>query len=156
MKPLRKSDFRAKRLMLNDSDFALAPGKYAGPTNLIKKDTWESTVSLPDDVSIQTSDKYGPQLELMWDYWGLWTRVVHGVQALSKDSKESPTTIGVCNAADEFQGATFCALTGYYRVAFSCLRNVLEQTTIPSRLTFVPDAKCFADWRNASEKIGFG
>jgi hypothetical protein len=92
----------------------------------------------------------------MWGYWGLWTRVVLGVQLLSKDSKESPTAIAACDATDEFQGATYCALTGYYRVAFSCLRNALEQTTIASRLTLVPDATFFTDWRNASEKIGFG
>lgn len=156
MKPLPKSDFRAKRLMLEDSDFALSPGKYPGPTNLIKKGTWGSIVSLPDDVTIRTSDKYGPQLELMWDYWGLWTRVVLAVQALSKDPKESPTAIATSDATDEFQGATYCALTGYYRVAFSCLRNVLEQMTIATRLMLVPDPKFFADWRNASEKIGFG
>jgi hypothetical protein len=156
MKPLPKSDFRARRLMLEASDFAIARGKYAGPTNLIKKVTWESIVSLPDDVSIRTSDKYGSQLEEMWDHWGLWTRGVLGVQALSKDPTESPTAIASCDATDEFQGATYCALTGYYRVAFSCLRNVLEQVTIGTRLALVPDLKFFADWQNESEKIGFG
>lgn len=69
MKPLRASDFRARRLMLQDKDFALAPGKYPGPTSLIPKATWESIVSLPDDVSIRTSDHYGSQLEEMWEYW---------------------------------------------------------------------------------------
>jgi hypothetical protein len=62
MKSLPRTDFRAKRLMLEDSDFALAPGKYPGPTNLIQEYTWKSITSLPDDVSIRTSDKYGSQL----------------------------------------------------------------------------------------------
>jgi hypothetical protein len=156
MKPLSASDFRATRLMLDDSDFALASGTYPGPTNLIEKGTWESIVSLPDDVSIRTSDEYGPQLEQMWEYWGIWGRVVHAVQALSKNPTESPTAIGACDAADEFQAATYCALVGYYRVAFSCLRNVLEQMTIATRLALIPDPKQFAEWRNASEKIGLG
>jgi hypothetical protein len=156
MKSLPKSDFRAHRLMLEASDFAIAPGKYAGPTNLIKKATWESIISLPDDVSIRTSDKYGSQLGEMWEHWRLWTRVVLGVQAVSKDPTESPAAIAICDATDEFQGATYCALTGYYRVAFSCLRNILEQVTIGTRLALVPDPNFFADWRNASEKIGFG
>jgi hypothetical protein len=136
MKPLSASDFRAARLMLADSDFAL--------------------VSLPDDVSIRTSDTYGPQLEQMWEYWSIWGRVVLAVHALTKNPTESPTATAACDAADEFQAATYCALVGYYRVAFSCLRSVLEQMTVATRLALIPDPKQFAEWRNASEKIGIG
>jgi hypothetical protein len=78
------------------------------------------------------------------------------VQALSNDPTESPTAIAACDAADEFQGATYRALVGYYRVAFSCLRNVLEQMTIGARLALVPEPKYFSDWRNSNEKLGFG
>jgi len=156
MKPLSPSDFRAKRLMLEDSDFAVVSGSYPGPTDLIQEDTWKSITSLPDDVSIRTSDKYGPQLEQMWEYWGIWGRVVLGVQALSSDPTESPTAVAACDAADEFQAATYCALVGFYRVAFSCLRNVLEQMTIGTRLAITSDANSFADWRNGEDRIGFG
>jgi hypothetical protein len=156
MKTLSPSDFRAKRLMLQDSDFSIAPGKYPGPTNLIKNATWKSIVSLPDDVSIRTSDQYGPQLEQVWEYWGIWTRVVLAVQALSSNAGESPTAVAACDATDEFQAATYCALVGYYRVAFSCLRNVLEQMTIGTRLAVSADAKSFASWQNGDEGIGFG
>ncbi len=52
--------------MLEDSDFAVVSGSYPGPTDLIQEGTWKSIISLPDDVSIRTSDKYGPQLEQMW------------------------------------------------------------------------------------------
>ena len=83
MKPLPMSDFRATRFMLEASDFAVASGEHPGPTNLIQEDTWRSITSLPDDVSIQTSDQYGSQLEQMWEYWGIWGRVVLAVQALS-------------------------------------------------------------------------
>lgn len=65
MKRLDDSDFRARRFMLEKPDFAWAPGKYSGPTNLIDEDTWISIVALPDDVSIRTSDKYGSQLAQM-------------------------------------------------------------------------------------------
>jgi hypothetical protein len=104
MKPLPESDFRAKRLMLEDDDFALVSGAYEGPTDLVAESTWRSMVSLPDDVSIRTSDRYGTQLEQMWEYWGIWNRVVLAVQALSKDPSESPMAIASCDAADEFQG----------------------------------------------------
>jgi hypothetical protein len=156
MKSLSTSDFRAQRLMLEDSDFAIAPGRYAGPIKLIEEATWKSIISLPDDVNIRTSDQYGPELEQMWEYWGVWVRVVLAVQQLNSDPTESRTAAAACDAADEFHAATYCALVGYYRVAFSSLRNVLEQITIGSRLSVSADAMSFANWRNGDERIGFG
>src|SRR5882724_2778466 len=110
MKPLPDSDFRARRYLLEKEDFGLASGEYAGPINLIDEGTWHSIVDLPDDVSIRTTDKYGSQLGQMWKFWDMWTRVVGGVQALSKDCKESPSAIAACDATDEFQAATYSAL----------------------------------------------
>lgn len=156
MKPLSLSDFRAQRYMLEKKDFAMASGRYEGPTNLIDKATWKSMVSLPDNVSIRTSDKYGGQLETMWDYWGMWTRVIGGVQALSKNPQESAMAIAALDSTDEFQAATYAALVGYYRVAFSCLRNVVEQMTIATQLTLSHDTKAFAAWRGGDERIKFG
>ncbi len=142
--------------MLEKRDFALASRKYPGPTNLIDKGTWRSIVSLPDDVSIRTSDKYGSQVGKIWDYWGLWTRVVGAVQAFSKNPRTSPTSIAASDATDEFQAAAYAALVGYYRVAFSCLRNVLEQTTIAAQLAATNNQQDFADWRNGEDRIRFG
>lgn len=156
MKSLPMSDFRAKRLMLDDTDFAVATGKYPGPTNLIQESTWKSITSLPDDVSIRTSDKYGSQLETMWEYWGIWTRVVLAIQALHGDPRQSAVAWAACDASDEFQAGTYCALVGFYRVAFSCLRNVLEQMSIGTRLGIIPDTNSFTDWRNGEDRIKFG
>jgi hypothetical protein len=142
--------------MLEKKDFAVAPGKYQGATDLVDKGTWESIVVLSDDVSLRTTDRYGSQSAQMWDYWGVWGRVVLGVQALSKNPGKSPTAIAACDAADEFQAATYCALVGYYRVAFSCLRNILEQVTIGIQLTSSKNIRDFTDWRNGEERIKFG
>lgn len=142
--------------MLDDSDFAVASDRYPGSPDLIQEDIWKSIVSLPDDVSVRTSDKYGSQLGQLWEYWGVWGRVVLAVQAISGNPAESPTAVAACDAADEFQAATYCALVGFYRVAFSCLRNVLEQMTIGARLAITRDAKSFASWRNGEDGIGFG
>ena len=95
MKPFSASDFRAKRLMLKDTDFAVTPVAYRCPTNLIQKATWKSIVSLPDDVSIRTSDRYGPQLQELWKYWGIWGRIVLAVQDLSKYPPAKPGAL-VC------------------------------------------------------------
>jgi hypothetical protein len=156
MKPLRLSDFRARRFMLEKKDFAVASARYQGPTKLVSRKTWRSIIGLPDDVSIRTSDKYGPEIEQMWECWGMWGRVVLGIQDLSKDPRRSPAAIAACDSGDEFQAATYCALVGYYRVAFSCLRNVLEQLTIAVQLEMSKDPKTFADWRNGDNKLGFG
>ncbi len=156
MKPLPSSGFRARRYLLGKDDFAFASGEYAGPTDLIDKATWRSIVDLPDDVSIRTSDKYGSQLGQMWEFWRMWPRVVGGVQALTKNCKESPTAIAACDATDEFQAATYSALVGYYRVAYSCLRNVVEQITIATQLTISKNADDFKDWRAGEDRIKLG
>ena len=156
MKPLPDSDFRARRFLLEKEDFALASGDYAGPINLIDEGTWHSIVDLPDDVSIRTTDKYGSQLGQMWKFWGMWTRVVGGVQALSRDCKESPGAIAACDATDEFQAATYSALVGYYRVAYSCLRNVVEEITIATQLAISKNADDFVAWRTGDDRIKLG
>jgi hypothetical protein len=73
MKTLSDADFRVRRYMLEKDDFVVASGEYSGPINLIDENTWKSMVSLSDDVSIRTSDRYGPQLQKMWNYWDMWT-----------------------------------------------------------------------------------
>ncbi len=85
----------------------------------------------------------------------MWTRVIGGVQALSRNPQESATAIAALDACDEFQAATYAALVGFYRVAFSCLRNVLEQMTIAAQLCLSQDTKDFADWRGGDERIKF-
>jgi hypothetical protein len=142
--------------MLVDDDFGQTPGKYPGPTNLVEEATWKSIVGLPDDARIRTSDAYGSQLQTMWEYWGMWTRVVLGVQELYHDPTKSPTAIAAIDVGDEFQAGTYAALVGYYRVAFSCLRNVLEQITIAAQLAISKDGQDFTDWRNGEERIRFG
>lgn len=156
MRRLRNSDFRARRYILEKKDFALVEGRYPGPVDLIPRATWKSIIGLPDDVSIRTSDRFGTELKKLWDYWGILVRVVLGLQRLVTEPRESPVTIATSDAADEFSAATYCALVGYYRVAFSCLRNVLEQCTIATQLELVGDAQSFVDWQNGEERIKFG
>jgi hypothetical protein len=56
-KPLPLEDFRAVRIVLEDDDFALVPENPDHPPwDLIDRDTWNSIVTLPDDVGIRTSN----------------------------------------------------------------------------------------------------
>jgi hypothetical protein len=58
MKPLDPNDYRAFRLTLEPDDFALGPDQPdEPPSDLIDKATCESMMSLPDDVSIRTSNE---------------------------------------------------------------------------------------------------
>ncbi|HTX22058.1 MAG TPA: hypothetical protein VMD27_09425 [Candidatus Aquilonibacter sp.] len=62
-KPLPNDDFRAVRIALEPSDFALGSEiPDLPPKDLISKETWNHLVGLPDDVAIRTSNKSLEQL----------------------------------------------------------------------------------------------
>jgi hypothetical protein len=121
-KPLPLSDFRAVRIVLKRSDFAYAPTPESQPSDLIDKNTWQNIVTLPDDVSVRTSNHHGHVLRGMDDCWDAWIESV--------GSQRDPLHHAILDGADEFHAATFNALHGYYRQAFGCLRNALETMAI--------------------------
>jgi hypothetical protein len=59
---LPTSDFRARRRVLTRSDFGIAPKPEPRPSELIDKKTWQSLVTLPDDVAVRTSSNQGTAL----------------------------------------------------------------------------------------------
>jgi hypothetical protein len=61
-----------------------------------------------------------------------------------------------CDVADELQASTFCSVTGYYRVVFSCLRNVTEQTTVALQLELSGGHARFQNWLNGQEELKLG
>jgi hypothetical protein len=156
MKELDASDFRSKRLMLEDNDFAVVEREDQVSTDLIDEDTWKSITSLPDDVSIRTTNVFGSHLKRIWEHWDLWNRLTIAIQDLTNEPQKSPTAIAASDAGDEFQAAVYAALIGFYRVAFSCLRNVIEQTSIATQLALSNNSTNFLDWRNGESKIYFG
>jgi hypothetical protein len=143
-------------MVLEPSDFGVGP---AGPDpshiDLIDQKTWASLTSLPDDVSIRTSSQYGSLLHRYWDYWGEWSCLVGSLQEASADPTVSPIAHVTCDASDEFQASIYNALVGFYRTAFSCLRNVLEQTAIGCQLELAGDSLAFEKWLKG-EELGFG
>lgn len=123
-KKLSLSDFRALRTVLEAEDFAYAPGPRERPVrDLIEKSAWDHIQTLPETVSIFTSNDHGKELRLMSDLWGSWVEVV-------PIEKGGVVKHACLIATDEFQASTFNALHGYYRVAADCLRSVIEQMTI--------------------------
>src|SRR5271156_279283 len=71
-KLLPDDDFRAKRVVLTREDFAYAPKLSSPPSDVICSATWESIVTLPDDVAVRTSNYHGTALRQLNDLWGAW------------------------------------------------------------------------------------
>ncbi len=96
-RPLPLEDFRAVRIVLEDSAFALAPEEPSSPLDLIEKEVWQDIMTLPDDVAIRTSNDHGRVLRLLQEMWEVWIEAATG--------SEGPIRDGILDAADEFQAA---------------------------------------------------
>jgi hypothetical protein len=157
MKALPDSDFRSRRLVLEPEDFALGPEEPDNPpSDLIDEETWRSMTSLQDDVSVRTSNQYGSVLKEMWGFWREWNCVVGALQELAASVEESPLCAAACDASDEFQASISNALVGFYRVAFSCLRNALENMSIGLELELSSDSVRFSSWQSGDIELSLG
>jgi len=121
-KLLPDDDFRAKRVVLTREDFAYAPKLSSPPSDVICSATWESIVTLPDDVAVRTSNYHGTALRQLNDLWGAWIE--------SPGSTQDSLSAAILDAGDDFQSATYTALTGFYRLSIVALRSALELVTI--------------------------
>lgn len=148
-KPLPLDDFRAVRIVLDDEDFALAPeDPDHTPRDLVERDVWNSIVTLPDDVSVRTSDEYGRLLKGMDRCWDAW------IESLAM--RQDPIENAILDAADEFHAATYNALHGFYRQAFGCLRNALEVITVATYCQVTSQRNLFKRREAGEVKIEFG
>lgn len=145
---LPKSDFRARRVVLTRGDFGLAPKAASRRSDLIGKATWASIVRLPDDVAIRTSNHHGTALRQLDDLWGAW------IDACAES--KGRFSAAMLDAADEFQSATFAALTGFYRLSATALRSALEVTTVATWLCVSHRGSDFRAWRRGKAVFSFG
>jgi len=153
VKRLPPDDFRATRLILEPEDFAISIGEESPPSDLVDEDTWYGIVTLPDDVSIRTSNHHGQLLKMMYELWGAW---IEAVGEPVEPIEEDPLYGTILDAADEFKAATFNSLHGYYRPSVSCLRNALELMTIGTYCQVCDREKEYKRWRAGEIEIGFG
>jgi hypothetical protein len=148
-------DFRSRRARLSLEDFAISTGEDAPPSDLVTPATWRSMTSLPDDVSLRTSDHYGTVLGLLWNLWGEWTCLVGGLQAKVAVPSDSPIAQTACDATDYFQASIYNALTGHYRSAHTSLRAVVENMTLGMEFQIESARDLFTEWL-AGGDFGFG
>ncbi len=104
-------------------------------------------MDLPDDVAIRTSDHRGQVLGEVYWLWGRW------IEATGE--AEDALFVPMLDANDDLQASLFDSLHGYYRTAFSALRNVIELMTIGTCgvLTRTP---LYEEWRKGSTEFKFG
>lgn len=147
-KQLSRSDFRAVRHILEADDFALGGDEPdPPPSDLITKKTWYGIVNLPDDVAIRTSNHNGKVLGEMYWLWGRW------IEAVGEINDE--LFVPMLDACDDLQASFFDSLHGYYRTAFSALRNVIELMTVGTCGALTKTER-YRQWREGSSEFKFG
>lgn len=145
---LALSDFRAIRVVLEPDDFALGGDEPdPPPTDLITEKTWHGIMDLPDDVAIRTSDRTGQVLGEVYWLWGRWIEAV--------GETDDALFVPMLDAHDDLQASFFDSLHGYYRTAFSALRNVIELMTIGA-CGALAKTPLYKEWRNGSTEFKFG
>lgn len=160
-KPLPKEDFRAVRIVMESSDFLVGSEiPESPPKDLVSKETWQHLVGLPDDVAVRTSNDYGGILQGASKFQSELVCVSIVVQELVSQTghkpAESPLSYVLCNATDELAASIYNSLTGYYGVAFSTLRNVVENLAIGLHLELSNDVSTFKSWLADNYDLGFG
>jgi hypothetical protein len=139
-------DFRGRRQKLPPEAFALHSGKEPEVRDLIDEKTWASITSLPDDVSLLTSEQHGQTLRNAYAAWGLWPGLVLDIQSLCGDVSRDPLAVAALNATDEFQASVYAALTGFYRQALGTLRPAVEAMLAAVYFKVLPDEAAFTKW----------
>lgn len=144
------ADFRRARIKLRDKDFRVVT-KARWRTDHIDSETWRGIQSLPDDVSLRTSEFQGSALRQQHELWGAW---VEGI-GFEPDG-------GICDdlfwtvayeVEAEWQATTFAALHGYYRQAIETLRAALERVVIAARFQNDTEQAAFKNWLAGGELI---
>jgi len=155
-KPLPPDDFRAIRIVCEPDDFAIGSEEPdPPPSDMIPKETWEHLVSLPDDVSVRTSNYFGTVLKNLSEMQNEFVCIGLAIQESVADVSHSPIGHASSVACDEFQSSIYSALTGYYRLAFTALRSVVENMAVGMQLELSSDQIRFQQWLSG-EELGLG
>lgn len=141
-------DFRAGRTILTRGDFLIAAKPAEHANDRIDKATWDSVVILPDDVAVWTTDYHGIAIWQLHDLWGAW------IECYGENNDcLFPVML---DAADDFQAATYAALTGYYRLSISADRSALELVAIGTWAQVCGKRQDFEDWRAGKRTLSLG
>ena len=140
-------DFRSKRKLLPSEACAHAEGPDLPPQDLIGEDVWNSIMSLPDDVSLRTSNDYGTELKHMHELWESLIDILGETEDVMRHS--------LLDVADESMACIVNSMIGFYRIAASCLRNSLEIVTHGAYYQRCKSVSEYKNWRSIQGDISF-
>ncbi|MGA3317565.1 MAG: hypothetical protein ABSC64_14130 [Candidatus Korobacteraceae bacterium] len=103
---------------------------------------------MPDDVAIRTSNYHGTTVKQLNDLWRAW------VESFGRE-RDCMFPV-MLDAGDDFQAATYTALTGFYRLSIAALRSALELVTIGAWAQVCGKHQEFRDWRGGDFSLSFG
>jgi hypothetical protein len=141
------NDFRARRSVLDPSDFALG-GEQPDPppADLIAESVWHEIMILPDDVAIRTTSHQGSRIQQLHTLWSSWVRAMpeHGILADA-----------MLDVADDLNAAVFNLVHGYYRQAIAACRNALELAAFACECELYGTAHTWHDWQMGTQTLRF-
>lgn len=148
VRKLEATDFRARRMVLEPDDFALADGKpESAPTDLVSPEVWHGIMDIADDVAIRTTSHQGSRIELLYGLSGAWLEIM-------------PTgcIVGcaMLDCSDDFAASAMSLLHGFYRQAVGTLRSALETMVFACLCQLTSDQKIWRAWESGREEINFG
>jgi hypothetical protein len=139
-------DFRFQRYKLPPEAFLIGPEREPEPTDLIDQETWGSITTLPDDVSLRTSEHHGTLLKNAHELWGHWIAMELDIQSLTDNPRDDALSIACLNASDDFQASIYTVLTGFYRHSIAALRAALEAVIAGAYFRAHPDPVKIQQW----------
>jgi len=137
MKKLDISDHRAVREYLTDEDYGLPSDLPYEPKGIISPEAWASLTRLPDTVALITTDVYSRAIPALQRITWAWLDIHDAMP------RGSPMHTQCMAVLPGFEGATFNAIHGWYRVAGITLRCAVEDALIglyyQNQLTKLPE-----------------
>jgi len=141
-----RKDFRFKRYKLPPEAFLIGPESEPEPTDLIDAETWGAITTLPDDVSLRTSEHHGLLLRNANQLVSHWVGMVLDIQSLTPTPKDDALALACLNAHDDFRASVYTMLTGFYRQSIATLRAALEGVLAGVYLRAFPNPSKVRQW----------
>ena len=139
-------DFRLRRYKLPPEAFLIHPDKEIEPTDMVDPETWGEITTLPDDVSLRTSEHHGSLLRVANKLVGHWGAMVLDIQSLLENPRDDALALVCLDAGDDFQASIYLMLTGFYRQSIATLRMALEGILTGAYFRAFPDPAKFSQW----------
>lgn len=138
--------FRFRRYKLPPEAFLIGPEREPEPTDLIDAETWGEITTLPDDVSLRTSEHHGTLLRTANELVGHWTEMVLDIQSLTQNPRDDALALACLDISDDLQASVYTMLTGFYRQSIATLRMALETVLAGVYFRAFKDSLKFQQW----------